>query len=87
MSNVFILVLHSGKCGPKLSMFLYFLMLKMWFEHEVYVYHMWVEDLMLLSCILHTSSFAWKFCRDHMVRPYRYTPHHTLPEEGYDVAS
>ena len=36
-------------------------------EVEVYVYHMWVEDLMLLSCILHTSSFAWKFCRDHMV--------------------
>jgi hypothetical protein len=33
MSNVFILVLHSGKCGSKLFMFLYFLMLKMWFEH------------------------------------------------------
>ena len=27
-------------------------------EVEVYVYHMWEEDLMLLSCILHTSSFA-----------------------------
>jgi hypothetical protein len=56
-------------------------------EVEVYVYHMWVEDLMLLSCILHTSSFAWKFCRDHMVWPYRYTQHHTLPEDGYDAAS
>jgi hypothetical protein len=54
---------------------------------EVYVYHMWLEDLMLLSSILHTSSFAWKFCRDHMVRPYRYTPLHTLPEEWYDAAS
>jgi hypothetical protein len=56
-------------------------------EVEVYVYHMWVEDLMLFSCILHTSSFAWKFSRDHMVRLYQYTPHHTLPEEGYDAAS
>ena len=56
-------------------------------EVEVYVYHMWVEDLMLLSCILHTSSFAWKFCHDHMVRPYRYTPNHTLPKEGYNAAS
>jgi hypothetical protein len=46
-------------------------------EVEVYVYHMWVEDLMLLSCILHTSSFSWKFCRDHMMQL----------EEGYDAAS
>jgi hypothetical protein len=56
-------------------------------EMVVYVYPMWVEDLMLLSCILHTSYFAWKFCHDHMVRPYRYTQYHMLPEEGYDAAS
>jgi hypothetical protein len=42
---------------------------------------------MLVSCIVHPSYFAWKFRRDHMVRPYRYNKHHTLPEEGYDVAS
>jgi hypothetical protein len=47
----------------------------------------WVKGLMLLSCIVHPSSFAWKFCRDHMVRPYQYTLRHTLPEEGYDAAS
>jgi hypothetical protein len=42
----------------------------------------WVKGLMLLSCIMHPSSFVWKFCRDHMVRPYRYNEHHTLPEKG-----
>jgi hypothetical protein len=41
---------------------------------------------MLVSCIVHPLSFAWKFRRDHMVRPYRYN-NHTLPEEGYDAAS
>jgi hypothetical protein len=25
---------------------------------------------MLVSCIVHPSFFALKFCRDHMVRPY-----------------
>jgi hypothetical protein len=42
---------------------------------------------MLVSCIVHPSFFALKFCRDYMVRPYRYNKHHTLPEERYDVAS
>jgi hypothetical protein len=42
---------------------------------------------MLVSCIVHPSSFAWKFHRDLMVRPYRYNKHHTLPEKGYDAAS
>jgi hypothetical protein len=42
---------------------------------------------MLVSCIVHPSFFAWKFRRDHMVRPYRYNKHHTFPEEGYDAAS
>jgi hypothetical protein len=42
---------------------------------------------MLVSCIVHPSLFALKFCRDHMVRPFLYNKHHTLPEEGYDPAS
>jgi hypothetical protein len=42
---------------------------------------------MLLTCIVHSSFFAWKFHRDLMVRPYRYNKRHTLPEKGYDVAS
>jgi hypothetical protein len=42
---------------------------------------------MLLSSIVHPSFFALKFCRDHMVRPYQYNKHHTLPVEGYDAAS
>jgi hypothetical protein len=43
--------------------------------------------LMLFICIVHSSSFAWKFRHDLMVRPYRYNKHHTLPEKGYDAAS
>jgi hypothetical protein len=42
---------------------------------------------MLVSCIVHPSFFALKFCRDHMVRPYRYIKHYTLPDEVYDAAS
>jgi hypothetical protein len=42
---------------------------------------------MLVSCIVHPLFFACKFHHDHMVRPYRYNKHHTLPEEGYDEAS
>jgi hypothetical protein len=45
------------------------------------------EEFMLLSCIMHSSSIALKFCRDLMVRPYRYNEHHMLPEKGYDAAS
>jgi hypothetical protein len=41
----------------------------------------------VLTCIVHSSSFAWKFRRDLMVRPYRYNEHHMLPEKGYDAAS
>jgi hypothetical protein len=37
----------------------------------------------VLTCIVHISSFAWKFRRDLMVRPYWYNKHHTLPEKGY----
>jgi hypothetical protein len=43
--------------------------------------------LMLLTCIMHSSSIALKFRRDLMVRPYRYNEHHILPEKGYDAAS
>jgi hypothetical protein len=49
-------------------------------------YFIW-EGLMLLTCIMHSSSIAWKFRRDLMVRPYRYNEHHMLPEKGYDAAS
>jgi hypothetical protein len=42
---------------------------------------------MLVSCIVHPSSFAWKFRRDHMVGPYQYNKHPMLLEEGYDAAS
>jgi hypothetical protein len=42
---------------------------------------------MLVSCIVHPSSFAWKFRRDLMVQPYQYNKRHTLPEKGYDAAS
>jgi hypothetical protein len=45
------------------------------------------EELMLLTCIMHSSSIALKFRRDLMVRPYRYIEHHMLPEKGYDAAS
>jgi hypothetical protein len=45
------------------------------------------EGLMLLTCIMHSSSIACKFRRDLMVRPYRYNEHHMLPEKGYDAAS
>jgi hypothetical protein len=45
------------------------------------------EELMLLTCIMHSSSIALKFRRDLMVRPYRFIEHHTLPEKGYDAAS
>jgi hypothetical protein len=43
--------------------------------------------LMLLTCIVNSSSFAWKFRRDLLVWPYRYNKHHTLPEKGYDATS
>jgi hypothetical protein len=41
----------------------------------------------VLTCIVHSSSFAWKFRHDLMVQPYQYNKHHTLPEKGYDPAS
>jgi hypothetical protein len=37
---------------------------------------------MLLTCIMHSSSIAWKFRHDIMVRPYRYNEHHMMPEKG-----
>jgi hypothetical protein len=43
--------------------------------------------LMFVSCLVHSSSFAWKFHHNLMVRPYRYNKHHTLPKKGYDAAS
>jgi hypothetical protein len=42
---------------------------------------------MSLTCIVHSLSFAWKFRRDLMVRPYQYNKHHTLLNKGYDAAS
>jgi hypothetical protein len=45
------------------------------------------EELMLLTCIMHSSFIALKFHRDLMVRPYQYNEHHMLPEKGYDAAS
>jgi hypothetical protein len=45
------------------------------------------EELMMLSCIMHSSSIALKFRRDLMVRLYRYIEHHMLPEKGYGAAS
>jgi hypothetical protein len=45
------------------------------------------EELIMLPCIMHSSSIALKFCRDLMVRPYRYIEHHMFPEKGYDAAS
>jgi hypothetical protein len=42
---------------------------------------------MLLTCIMHSSSIAWKFRHDLMVRPYLYNEHHMLPEKRYDAAS
>ena len=45
------------------------------------------EELMLLTCIMHSSSIALKFRRDLIVRPYRYNEHHMLPEKEYDAAS
>ena len=45
------------------------------------------EELMMLSCIMYSSSIALKFRRDLMVRPYRYIEHHMLPEKGYGAAS
>jgi hypothetical protein len=80
-------------------MFYYLHMLRALFKHVIYVdsyfcgsgsiylTHVKWGGLMLVSCIVHPSSFALKFCRDHMVRPYRYNKHHTLLEEGYDAAS
>jgi hypothetical protein len=47
----------------------------------------YLGGLMLLTCIVHSSSFAWKFCRDLMIRPYRYNKNHTLLQKGYDAAS
>jgi hypothetical protein len=58
-----------------------------WRSGSICLTHVSWGGLMLVSCIVHPSSFAWKFCRDHMVRPYRYNKHHTLLEEGYDAAS
>jgi hypothetical protein len=45
------------------------------------------EELMLWTCIIHSSSIALKFRRDLMVRLYRYNEHHMLPDKGYDAAS
>jgi hypothetical protein len=79
-------------------MIYYLHMLRVLFEHvicvdsyfeevEVYIFNIcWMGGLMLVSCIAHPSFFAWKFRRDHMVRPYRYNKHHMLPEKGYDAA-
>jgi hypothetical protein len=38
--------------------------------------------LMLVSCTVHPSSFAWKFRRDLMIRPYRYNKHQSCPRRG-----
>jgi hypothetical protein len=45
------------------------------------------EELMLLTCIMHSSSIVLKFRRDLMFRPYRYNEHHMLPEKGYEGRS
>jgi hypothetical protein len=53
-----------------------------------YMFHtLYLRRTHVLACIVHSSSFVWKFRRDLMVRPYRYNEHHMLPEKGYDVAS
>jgi hypothetical protein len=49
--------------------------------------HLVWEELVLLTCMMHSSSIALKFCRDLMVRPYWYNEHHMLSEKGYDAAS
>jgi hypothetical protein len=72
-----------GGCG--------LIMLPMWFimwnGGSICLAHFIWEELMLWTCIMHSSSIALKFRRDLMVQPYRYNEHHMLPEKGYDAAS
>jgi hypothetical protein len=65
----------------------YMCWLLFWRRGSICLTHVRWGGLMLVSCIVHPSFFAWKFRRNHMVRPYRYNKHHALLEEGYDAAS
>ena len=58
-------------------------------EVEVSITPMLIDEIFYWLVMYRASiiPFALTFCRDLMVRLYRYNKHRTLPEKGYGAAS